>query len=560
MVKGFYTKWGTCSRTVSLNTTSCALASWDNFIAAGLFAGDIITLDAITGTHISKFSAHTGRVNSIAFSSDGKFLVSGGDDNTINLWDIQTGGIVRTFHGHINEFMDIIYSVSISMDHNMIVSGSSDGTICMWNTQTGECCWRIKNDAGYQPSVVFSPTNPKLFMSAAGDQTIRQWDTNGHQIGPTYAGKCVAFSPDGTHFVGWGGEVATIQSSDSGVVIATVEAPYSSFECCCFSPNSKLIAGAFVNNIYVWDITGSKTCLVETCIGHTENIASLTFCSSLISSSYDWSVKFWKIGTPLMDPVATDLGNIPPAPAPIISVSLQAEYSIAISCDKTGVVKTWDILTGICKATLHTSVRYSERDMRVVDNRLIVVWCTFGQVHIWDSKKEEHPQQAKTGPNTAIKSLRISGDGSKVFLLGKRCVQALSTWTGEVVGEVRFEDNLLNKPFIVDGSRVWVQTKDSPVQGWDFETLDLTPQGSTPILLSEMPPDPSIPHLDFIDGNREQDSGLSRIKDRVTGKEVYWLPERYGEFSVAQWDGQYLVAGYRSGEVMILDFNYMALQ
>lgn len=94
-------------------------------------------------------------------------------------------------------------------------------------------------------------------------------------------------------------------------------------------------------------------------------------------------------------------------------------------------------------------------DMRVVDNRLIVVQCEFGQVHIWDTKKEEHLKQANTGPNSTIRGLRISGDLLKVFLLGNSCVQALSTWTGEVVGEVEFEGNLLNDPLIVDGSRVW---------------------------------------------------------------------------------------------------------
>jgi len=48
----------------------------------------------------------------------------------------------------------------------------------------------------------------------------------------------------------------------------------------------------------------------------------------------------------------------------------------------------------------------------------------------------------------------------------------------------------------------------------------------------------------------------SRIEDVAAGKEVFQLAGRYAKPSVTQWDGQYLVAGYDSGEVLILDFSY----
>ena len=190
-----------------------------------------------------------------------------------------------------------------------------------------------------------------MTITRSRDYTIQQWDTEGHKIGPAYRGANAAFSPDGTHFVSWGMESTTIQNSDSGAVITTICTPNGSIKHCCFSPDDRFIAGASGFNAYIWDITGSKPCLIET-IGHTNIILSLIFCSSLISLSFDNSVKFWQIGTPSMDPVATDPGHIPFIPASIISIKLHTKDGIAISCDEDGVVRTWDTLTGLCKASI----------------------------------------------------------------------------------------------------------------------------------------------------------------------------------------------------------------
>jgi WD40 repeat protein len=111
------------------------LSYHNNSIAVGSEPGDIIILNAITGSQTAVLSGHTDEVNCLTFSSDGTSLVSGSDDCTVKLWDVQTGGVVKTFSGHT----DWVWSVSISADCTIIASGSSDNTICLWNIQTGEC-------------------------------------------------------------------------------------------------------------------------------------------------------------------------------------------------------------------------------------------------------------------------------------------------------------------------------------------------------------------------------------------------------------------------------------
>jgi hypothetical protein len=103
VVKGFPT-WGLCSRTVTLDSAPLALACWKDIIAVGLDSSDIIILDAITGSQAALLAGHTKWVESVTFSSDGTLLVSGSGDKTLKLWDVQTGGVVKTFHGHCDIF------------------------------------------------------------------------------------------------------------------------------------------------------------------------------------------------------------------------------------------------------------------------------------------------------------------------------------------------------------------------------------------------------------------------------------------------------------------------
>ena len=115
------------------------------------------------------------------------------------------------------------------------------------------------------------------------------------------------------------------------------------------------------------------------------------------------------------------------------------------------------------------------------------------------------------------------------------------------MGEVRFKSKPLDYSLIVDGSRVWCFGEDLQIQGWDSGIPD-----STPVPLSNTSLDK--PHLAFL-GTLRQDISPSRVEDMITRKEVFRLFERYAKPLVAQLDGQYLVAGYESREVLILDLN-----
>jgi len=465
---------------------------------------------------------------------------------TVKLWDVQTGGIVKTFHGHNN----IVGSVSISADDTMIASGSYDNTIRLWDIQTQVCLCVIEQPS-YIDSVSFSPTDPQHIISVSCVQ-VWQWDVNGHQIPPAYDGTHTAFSPDHTQFAWCNGQVVTVQSSDSGVIVAEFHVANNPTKYCCFSPDSRLVAAAADRTAYVWDVTNLDPHPVETFVGHTDKITALVFSSpsSLISASEDSSLKFWKIGALSTDPATTDPGLT--LFTSTCSVSLQIRAGVAISSDEQGVVKTWDVSTGLCKGSFQTPVEYSSwRDVQLIDNRLIIVWCENDIIHIWDTNNGEFLQTVDA-PLSRPRDLRISGDGSKVFCLAGESLQAWSICTGELVGKVEFESdhNPFFDPLQTYGSRIWIRLKDLSTQGWDFGIL-----GSPPIQLLDV--SMTRPLLDLICDTSWRTKGPCWIKDAVTGKEVFQLSGRYAEPVNVQWDGQYLVAGYKSGEVLIMDFHHL---
>lgn len=72
---------------------------------------------------------HKDKVTSLAINSNGKYLVSGCEDKTIIIWDLEKFGIISILKGHSGS----VYCVALSLDCKLIVSGSYDNTVMVWD-------------------------------------------------------------------------------------------------------------------------------------------------------------------------------------------------------------------------------------------------------------------------------------------------------------------------------------------------------------------------------------------------------------------------------------------
>ncbi len=81
---------------------------------------DVFLWNSDTGDEVRRFNGHNGTVRAIAFSRDGRYAVSGGEDSTVRLWEVATGKESCRLRGHSN----MVFTVDLSPDGRYIASGS----------------------------------------------------------------------------------------------------------------------------------------------------------------------------------------------------------------------------------------------------------------------------------------------------------------------------------------------------------------------------------------------------------------------------------------------------
>ncbi|MFN6538102.1 MAG: WD40 repeat domain-containing protein [Nostoc sp. EkiNYC01] len=113
---------------------------------------------------------HSHIVSSLAISTDAKLLVSGSWDQTIKIWQLETGELLHTLKGH----RDRVYAIALSPDEQIIASGSADRTIKLWHLQTGELLGTFTGHTHIVTALAFTASG-EMLVSGSLDKTIKIW-------------------------------------------------------------------------------------------------------------------------------------------------------------------------------------------------------------------------------------------------------------------------------------------------------------------------------------------------------------------------------------------------
>jgi WD40 repeat protein len=109
--------------------------------------------------------------NRVTFTSDGERLVMGGEERTVQIWDLRTGQLRQSLSGHTGN----VVAVAASRDGRWIASAGEDTTIRLWEATTGRPRHTLRGHTGLAMSLAFSPDSRRL-VSGSRDHTVKVWD------------------------------------------------------------------------------------------------------------------------------------------------------------------------------------------------------------------------------------------------------------------------------------------------------------------------------------------------------------------------------------------------
>ncbi|MEO1995800.1 MAG: serine/threonine-protein kinase [Planctomycetaceae bacterium] len=296
--------------------------------------------------HLLTLKGHTNDVLSVSFSPDGKRIVSGSKDDTVIVWNAETGQEMLTLNGHAGP----VASVSFSPRGQRIVSGSWDRTLKLWDAENGQELLTLNGHSDEVRSVRFSPDG-KWIVSGSGNKSsrgspanIKLWDAGAGEEtlslkGHTRRVESVSFSPDGKRIVSTSYDnTLKLWDAETGEGMITLIGHTRIVRSATFSPNGKRIAsGSQDKTVKIWDAETGQELL--TLRGHSDDVKSVSFSpdgKQIVSGSRDDTVIVWNAET------GQEMLTLRGHSDDVMSVSFSPDGQRIVSGSRDGTVKVWD--------------------------------------------------------------------------------------------------------------------------------------------------------------------------------------------------------------------------
>ncbi|MEJ5340212.1 MAG: protein kinase [Thermogutta sp.] len=304
--------------------------------------------DAATGKELRRFEGHTEAVLSVAVSPDGRQVLTGSADKTARLWDAATGKELRRFEGHT----EAVLSVAFSPDGRQVLTGSDDNTARLWDAATGKELRRFEGHTDWVTSVAFSPDGRQV-LTGSRDNTARLWDAaTGEELrrfeGHILPVLSVAFSPDGRQVL-TGSDTARLWDAATGKELRRFEGHTDWVTSVAFSPDGRqVLTGSRDNTARLWDAaTGKELRRFE---GHTDAVWPVAFspdgrqvltgAGHFVGVAPDNTARLWDVTT------GHELRRFEGHTDMVSSVAFRPDGRQILTGSQDGTARLWDVATG----------------------------------------------------------------------------------------------------------------------------------------------------------------------------------------------------------------------
>ncbi|WP_051799272.1 nSTAND1 domain-containing NTPase [Catenuloplanes japonicus] len=471
---------------------------------------------------------HTEIVTSVAFSPDGRMLVTAGLDGT-RLRDMDTGQTRSIPTG-------AVMASVFSPDSRTLAAAGVDGTVQVWDVATGQVRGTLPGSSGHVLSVVFSPDGHTLVTSGVDGQ-VRLRDVATGQTRSTLTGhtgpvSSVAFSPDGRTLATAGDTTARLWDAVTGQTRSVLTGHTDSVLSVAFSPDGRTLATAGDDGtVRLWDAATGQTRTILS--GSAQWLAFSPDGRTLAGGSSQATTRLWDTGTG--QPRLT-------LPGGMFSAAFSPDGHTLATGGSTGTVRLWEVAGEQPRTTL---TGHADRVNGVAfspDGRTLATAGNDGTVRLWDAATGQ-TRSTLTGSAQGVAfspdghTLATAGNDGTVRLWDAATGQARSTLTGHTKA-------VLTVAFSPDGRTLATGSIDGSVRLWDAAT------GQTRSTL-----DGRAAALAFSpDGRTLATSRIedTRIWDPATGRTRFTLPGHATSVAFSP-DGRALAVGGWDGTVGLWD-------
>jgi Tol biopolymer transport system component len=281
--------------------TSLAFSPDGKWIVSGSNDKTARVWDSVSGATLATLRGHGVAINSIAVSPDGKWIATAGNDGSVRLWDAKSGSQRGMLRGQGNS----LFAVAFSPDRQRVAAAGRDRAVFVWELEHGKRLLAMEGSQGDINALAFSPDG-QLLATTGADRMIRVWNMQSGTELTSFGGHkdtvlALSFAPDGqTLASGDAGHAIRLWRVSDYSLLRTITDVPQAIVGLSFSTDSRWLAVASADRT-VRIVDADNGLVGQNLEGHEDVVQAVAFSADgtmLASGGRDRTIRIWKARTP----------------------------------------------------------------------------------------------------------------------------------------------------------------------------------------------------------------------------------------------------------------------